>query len=238
MKTSAEIKATLDAFAAKYGVATHDAQQGSDMWFRMKLGVLSASNASKVVAKKDSETRATYMAELVAQVATGMVEEINSKYLDWGNEHEDAARASYEFSSGHNLTKVPFVYLDDTFRVGCSPDALIFEENKGLEIKCPFNTVHYVKFLTESKLKPEYSWQNQFQMFVTGAQVWDAVQFDPRMKKSPIHVVTVERDEAMQKTLTDAIPQFIADMDKMLAKAGFEFGEQWFRLAEQMAGVA
>lgn len=238
MKTLSEIQDTLEKFQTQYGIAVADAQQGSDIWFRMKLGVLSASNASKIVAKKDSETRATYMAELVAQVATGMVEEINSKYLDWGNEHEDAARSSYEFMSDHKLTNVPFVYADESFRVGCSPDALILDMKKGLEIKCPFNTVHYIKFLTDEKLKPEYRWQNQFQMMVTGAEIWDAVQFDPRMKKSPIHVVTVERDEAMQKTLADAVPQFVSDMDKMLARAGFEFGEQWSRIAAQLAGVA
>jgi putative phage-type endonuclease len=231
MKTLAEISGTLEKFSAKYSLPIIGAQQGSAAWFTVKLGVLSASNASKIVASTTSETRNTYMAELVAQVATGIMEEINSKYLDWGNQHEDAARSSYEFMTGYTLTQMPFVFMDDTYRIGCSPDSLIFEHNKGNEIKCPFNTVHYIKFLTDGKLKPEYVWQNQFQMFVTGAKEWDAVQYDPRMKSIPIHVETIERDEKAQKTLNDAVPQFIADMDVMLKKAGVSFGEQWSRLA-------
>jgi putative phage-type endonuclease len=181
--TLAEINKTLDAWGAKYGITPpRDAQQGSAAWFQLKLGVVSASNASKVVAKKDSETRLTYIAELVAQVCTGIIEEINSKYLDWGNQHEDAARSHYEFETGYELTQVPFIFKDESYRVGCSPDSLILELGKGNEIKCPYNTVHYIKFLAEQKLKSEYVWQNQFQMWVTGAESWDAVQYDPRMK--------------------------------------------------------
>lgn len=229
MKSLGEINSTLESFSGKYGLDVLQAAQGSEAWFKLKLGVVSASNAAKAVAKRDSETRLTYMAELVAQVCTGLVEELNSKYLDWGNQHEDAARSSYEFSTGFNLTQVPFVFKDDSFRVGCSPDALIAEAGKGVEIKCPFNTVHFIKFLTEEKLKTEYVWQNQFQMWVTGAQTWDAVQYDPRMKAKPLHVVTIERDEKSIKTLEDAIPQFIEDMDNMLSKTGITFGEQWTR---------
>src|SRR3990167_5106863 len=107
MKTLADINKTLKAFEDCFNLPVKDAMQGSDAWFKLKLGVLSASNASKIVAKKDSETRHTYMAELCAQVCTGIMEEINSKYLDWGNQNEDAARSSYEFFSGQTITEVP-----------------------------------------------------------------------------------------------------------------------------------
>lgn len=238
MKTQDEIGSLLNRFGEKYSLHVIDAAQGSEAWFRLKLGVISASNASKVVAKRDSETRATYMAELVAQVATGIMEELNSKYVAWGHEHEDAARSHYEFTTGHSLTQVPFIFKDDSFRVGCSPDALIFDAKSGVEIKCPYNTVHFIKFLTEDKLKSEYAWQNQFQMWVTDSEKWDAVQYDPRMKSKPQHIVTVERDEKAIKTLEDAVPQFIEDMDKVLIKAGVSFGEQWTRLSQRLLEVS
>lgn len=231
MKTLADISKTLEKFHARHGLAVSGAQQGSEAWLKLKLGVISASNASRVVAKRDSETRLTYMAELVAQVCTGIMEELNSKYLDWGNQQEDAARSHYEFVTGYKLTQVPFVFKDEGFRIGCSPDSLIFSENKGNEIKCPFNTVHYIKFLTEEKLKSEYVWQNQFQMWVTDAEVWDAVQFDPRMKTKPMHIATIERDAKAMKAFDDLVPQFIEDMDKMLDRAGAKFGDQWARAA-------
>lgn len=228
MKALAEIKETLDVFEKTFGIKAGLAPQGSAEWLRVKLGVISASNASKAVAKRDSETRATYMAELVGQVCTGVVEELNAKALDWGNQHEDAARSSYEFGSGTLITQLPFVFKDTRFREGCSPDGIV-NEKKGVEIKCPFNSTNYIKFLTEDKIKPEYVWQYQYTLRVMDADEWDFCQYDPRMRRNPLHVVTVRRDEEKQKIFDEAIPQFIEDMDKMLAKIGVKFGEQWLR---------
>ena len=169
------------------------------------------------------------MAELIAQVCTGDQEELNSKYLDWGNQYEAAARSSYEFSTGETITQIPFVYRDENYREGCSPDGIV-NEKKGVEIKCPYNAVHYIKFLTEDKIKPEYQWQAQYTLRVMGADSWDFVQYHPNMKTNPLKVLTIGRDEEKQKTFDDLVPAFIEDMDKMLAKIGVKFGDQWSRL--------
>lgn len=237
MKTPPYVNALLDIFADQYGIDIANAQQGSTAWYQLKLGVISASNASKAVAKKDSETRASYMAELGAQVATGLMEEINSRHLDWGNDHEDAARAMYEFTTGNKVVELPFVFKDSSFRAGCSPDGIV-SESKGMEIKCPSNSANYMKFLTDDKIKSEYVWQAQFTLWVMDADQWDFVQYDPRFQRNPMKVLTLERDEEKMKTLDDAIPQFISDMDRMLGRAGFEFGQHWARLTEQPAGEA
>lgn len=226
MKTLSEIQATLETFEKKFGISVADAQQGSDAWFKVKLGVISASNASKVVAKRDSDTRLTYMSELVAQVCTGLMEEMNNKYVEWGTTHEDAARSHYEFMTGLTMNQVPFVFKDDSFREGCSPDGLV-SALKGAEIKCPFNTVHYIKFIAEEKIKPEYQWQCQYTLRVMGADAWDFCQYDPRMRKNPLKVLTVERDEEKQRAFDDLVPAFLMDMDKMLSKIGINFGDQW-----------
>lgn len=230
MKTPSEIKALVSKFEERFGLRIAEAPQGSAAWFQSKLGVISASNASKVVAKADSDTRNTYLCELVAQVATGLMEEINSKYIDWGNQHEDAARSSYEFATGNLITQVPFVFKDDSFREGCSPDGIV-TDTKGVEIKCPFNSVHYVKFLLGDEIKSEYQWQCQYTLRVMGADEWDFVQYDPRMKKNPLKILTVKRDAEKQAKFDELVPKFIKDMDKMLAEVGIEFGEQWRRLA-------
>lgn len=238
MKSLDEINQTLESFSRKYGMPVLSAKQGSVEWQTLKLGVLSASNASKIVAKRDSETRATYMAELVSQVATGVFEEISSKYLEWGNQYEDAARSSYEFTTGASVTQLPFVFKNDSFRVGCSPDGIV-SATKGVEIKCPYNSVHFIRFMTDEKIKPEYQWQTQFTLWVMDAEEWDFVQYDPRMKKNPLHILTVKRDADKMQAFDDLVPIFIEDMDRMLKKAGFEFGNQWERVAQLNAvGVA
>lgn len=238
MKTLSEIESLAKAFHAKFGLDIANAPQGSEAWLWTKLGVISASNASKVVAKKDSETRATYMAELCAQVATGLVADLDGKALDWGKQNEAAARSCYVFSRDVDIVEVPFAFMDDGFRVGCSADGIILEKGKpvarGVEIKCPYNTANYVKFLVSDKIKPEYEWQYNFCMLVFGAETWDFVQYDPRMHAHPQHIIEVVRDEEKIKKLEDAIPEFIADMDKMLAKIGLEYGSQWKRLANQL----
>lgn len=229
MKSLKKISDLYNAFESKYGIAIADAQQGSEIWQILKLGVVSASNVSKAVAKIGSETRNTYMAELCAQVCTGTFEELNSKYLEWGNFHEDAARSYYEFSTGNVVKELPFVFKDDSFRVGCSPDGIV-SESKGVEIKCPYNATHFIKFLVDDKIKPEYVWQYQYSLWVMDATHWDFVQYHPSMKKNPMKVLTVEKDEKKFKIFDELIPTFIEDLDKMLEKAGFRFGEQWERI--------
>jgi putative phage-type endonuclease len=231
VKTRDDVYGLLNEFEKQFGFPVVDAQQKSAVWFQLKLGVISASNASKAVAKVGTDTRMTYMSELAAQVCTGVMEEISSKYMDWGNQHEDAARSAYEFETGLTVTNLPFVYKDNKFREGCSPDGIVTKD-KGIEIKCPFNSVNFVKFLAEDKIKPEYDWQYQYTMRIMDADEWDFMQYDPRMKTLPYKVVTAKRDAEKQKVFDDAIPQFIEDMDKMLKKLGVTFGDQWKRLGK------
>lgn len=234
MEVLNQITANLKKFSDQYGIDTSDVRQGTEAWLALKLGVISASNASKVVAKTTTQTRVTYMNELIGQIATGEMRELFGAALDWGTAHEGAARSSYEFVSGHDFHQVSFAFKDDTFRVGCSPDAIV-SEKKGCEIKCPYVTANYIDFLVADKVKPEWNWQAQMSMWVLGLEAWDFAQYDPRMRKNPIKIIELEKDEKMHSTLSDAVPQFISDMDKRLAAAGFTFGEQWTQLRQEQS---
>lgn len=223
----------LREFEKKFGVEARNVRQGTDRWLEIKLGVISASNASRAVAKKGTETRNTYLCELVSEVCTGVIEELNFKQTEWGKSHEDAARSSYEFSTSQHMTRLGFVFKDISFRTGCSADGIIAALNKPSEIKCPWDSANYVKFLTQGTQKPEWVWQNEMTMWVMGADEMDVTHFDPRMKARPIHTLTISRDPEKQKKLDDDIPELIHDMDKMLKEIGVEFGEQWFRLSSK-----
>lgn len=231
MKSIQEINFAIESLSKSFGVNFSEAQQGSLGWHQLKLGVLSSSNAYKIVAKQDSDTRWTYLYELVAQIASGVIEEINSKYLEFGKAHEDAARANYEFLTDEQITPVAFIFKDESFRTGCSPDGII-SEKKGLELKVPFNVVQYVKFLCEEKIKSEYVHQCQFSMWVTGADEWDYCNFAPLMKVHPMKIVTLKRDHEKMMLYDDLVPKFISDLDDELKKVGLRFGAQWERLRE------
>lgn len=237
MKNLTNLEQQVKSFQDKFGVDIIKAEQGSLAWLQTRLGVITASEVHKAVAKLGTETRNTYMCQLVSEVATGFVEEINSKYLDWGKMHEAAARASYEFQNDCEIEAVNFIFKDDTFREGASLDGFIKGTNKIIEIKCPYNPTNYIKFVVEDKIKAEYMWQYQFQMRVTGADVADFAQFDPRMNVTPFKAITVERDSEFQKKFDEMIPQFISDMDTMLEMVGISFGDQWKRLSVQDSKV-
>lgn len=220
----------IKTFQDKFGSDVILGEQGSIEWLQSRLGVITASEVSAAVAKVGTETRNNYLCKLVSEVAAGTIEEINSKYMDWGKTHEPAARSSYEFAKDCVVEQVGFIFKDDTFREGASLDGFIQGQEKILEIKVPYNTANYIKFLIQDKIKAEYQWQYQYQMRVTGAEVADFVQYDPRMTVSPFKVLTVERDADYQAKFDELIPAFIDDMDKMLEKIGLTFGSQWLRL--------
>jgi hypothetical protein len=201
-------------------------EQGSPEWLQAKLGVISASNISKVLAKKGSDTRNGYLAELVAQVCTQQMEELNAKALEFGKVNEIAARAAYEFESGNVIETVGFIYGPDK-RTGCSPDGMVTKLNKGVEIKVPYTSRVFIEFLAMGKIKKEYFLQCQFSLWVTGFSTWDFVNFNPRMKKNMLHYITIERDEETMKLFDEAIPEFVQEMDELLGRTGFKWGDQW-----------
>lgn len=236
MKSAIFINSILKDFEIKFGLKLIGAEQRSEAWFNAKLGVLSASHAHEIVAGVVTDKRMTYIAKLVAQIATGLHDELTSKQMDWGLQNEDAARAYYEFAHDTKITQMPFIFKDTSFREGCSPDGLV-SSILGTEIKCPYDSANFVKFSVAGDIKPEWRWQTQFQMRVMDCGLWDMSMFDPRMKKNPMKTVRFERDEKMQKTLADAIPQFTLDLDKMINAMGFEWGDQWKRLSHPDTGA-
>lgn len=211
------------------GVDLTQEEQGGYEWLRAKLGVISASNASKVLSKTGSMTRDGYMAELIGEIATQAPldgAQPSGKAIEWGNENEAPARETFQFMSGAAVDTFPFVYAAD-MRVGCSPDGLILAEGKGLEIKCPWNTRYHIEFLVDGRIKKEYMDQVQFSMWVTGMSQWEFCSFDPRMKEGLIKHMTVERSDKHMELFNNAVPEFIKEMDRKLSILGLKFGYQW-----------
>jgi hypothetical protein len=217
---------------AKLGFDTTKVEQGSPEWLRARLGVISASRASDLIAtgrggKGRGKAYETYLLELVAEVATGQSPEQGTfKQAQWGHDNEDSARQIFAFHVGLPVQETTFIYANKEMRYGCSPDG-IADDHSGLELKCPFTTQVHLDFLLNGNIKPEYIDQCQFSMFVTDLPYWHFGSFDPRMKVKPFHAVTLERDESMMKTFEDAIGEMTYDIDKALEKIGMKFGDQW-----------
>lgn len=174
------------------------------------------------------DMRQGYMAELVAQIATGLIpEQMSFKQCEWGHEYEDQARAFFELEHGVDVDVPAFIYRDKEKRFGISPDGLITGKKIGLELKCPFTSKVFVEFATCDKIKKEYIEQCQYSMWVTGYEAWYFANYDPRIKTKKLHWVLIERDQAFMDKYDEAEKNFIHDMDSMLGKLDLKFGQQW-----------
>lgn len=257
---------------SRLGFDTTKIEQGSDQWRQMRLGVITASRASDLIAKGSlspfpagleitkigrdnivvfngkeftgtkadctawvreqlprvpAMARNNYLLELIAEVATGQAKEQGQfKQTEWGHEYENHARQIFAFHVGVPCQEVTFIYADESMRYGCSPDG-IADDQSGCEVKCPWTTQVYLDFLLNGEIKPEYIDQVQFSMFVTGLPFWNFANYDPRMRVSSFHAVTIERDEAKMRQFEDAVGEMTHDMDRALDRLGMRFGDQW-----------
>lgn len=215
------------------GVDVLHVEQGSDDWMRLRLGVITASEVSNVIAKPRSGTKWTdmkkaYFHTLIAEVCTGVSPEVNAKALAWGKQFEEGARMLFEFTAGVKVTEAPIIFRDESLRTACSPDGLCNNEF-GLELKCPFTSRDFIKFRLGGfdAIKSAYMAQVQYSMWVTGKEAWFFANYDPRMKREGIHHIVVERDESYMSDFDEQVPDFIEKMDSALAEIGFTFGDQW-----------
>lgn len=218
----------LSTLISVFGFDPMKIEQGSIEWHIMKLGVLSASNADKIVAKRDSMGRKTYMANLISQICTcKLPDELPFKQLEHGKMYEPEAREALSVAMGFiDIQELPFIYADDNLRYGNSPDGV--HENTVFEIKAPYNGENFFKFACFDDNKKTWRWQSQFQIFSASAERHIFAQYEPRsVLANSLHYIETDINESDQKTLADAIPQFISDMDKALNSIGVTFGQHW-----------
>jgi dihydrofolate reductase len=101
--------------------------------------------------------------------------------------------------------------LHDEYEAGASPDGLI-EDDGGLEIKCPERSAH-LRYLLQQAEPPEYTWQIQGGMWVTGRAWWDFASYNPDFPEHlQLIVRRIKRDDAAIKKLEDAVAAFIEEV--------------------------
>ena len=189
--------------------------QGSPEWFAARLGKVTASKVSDVVAKTKSgwgASRANYMAALIAERLTQTpADSFSNAAMQWGTEQEPLARVAYEFFTGRDVEQVGFVDHPSIPMTGASPDGLVGEDGL-VEIKCP-NTATHIDTLLDGKVPGKYVIQMQWQMACTGRQWCDFVSFDPRMpEEMRLWIQRVDRDGPHIELLEEDVTRFLAEL--------------------------
>lgn len=198
--------------------------QGSDEWKQARLGKITASRMSDLLAKTKTgygAGRANLMAQLIAERLTGVSDEgYTNAAMAWGTEQEPAARAAYEFYSGLSVEEVGFVLHPVITDSGASPDGLVGMDGL-VEIKCP-NTSTHIDTLLSKSVPGKYRKQMLWQMVCTGRKWCDFVSYDPRMPENLnlfVQRVTYDSDEVgqMEKEVIAFIEEMNDKMKRLLA---------------------
>lgn len=198
---------------------TLDCEQGTEEWLAARCGIPTATGISNIVTPtgKKSGSYLPYLAELIAESIEGLKENYKSEDMARGNELEPFARAAYEFETGNAVIQVGGVYLNADKDLMISPDGLIPNLRKGLEIKCPQIKTH-IKYLLQGGVPQEYLIQVQSALWVTGYETWDFVSYCPEYYKQPFYLFTAQRDQNLMKAFDKLIPEFIKTLKAYKSK--------------------
>ena len=134
---------------------------------------------------------------------------ITSKATEHGIENEGAAVYRYQEVTG---VKVDYVnrFVQSGEWIGGTPDGYIGEDGI-IEVKCPFNGGNHLKtLLTKEVYNPDYIYQIQGYLWLTGRKWCDFITFDPDMPQPlDIAIIRIERDEKIIEALQTVINEVV-----------------------------
>jgi len=204
-------------------------EQRTEEWFQQRLGKVTASRISDVIAKTKtgvSTSRQNYLIQLVSERLTGKKGDsfVNQAMLD-GIERESAARELYERTRGVSVTEVGFFDHPVIKNSGASPDGAVNAEEDGkyaglIEIKCPIETTH-TNTLMSKTIPNKYMPQIQWQMSSVSPNVkWvDFISFNPNFPDTmQLFVFRVERDDTYIAELEAEVIKFLDEVDQTILK--------------------
>ena len=170
--------------------------------------------------KKDEPGQTFYsLAETIAMEAIGVqMEQITTREMQWGIEHEPFAIAAYE--AKYEVVVTPCVERiqapekEFAFVTG-EPDGLIHGDGL-IEVKCP-NQANHLKNLRSGEQVKLYYDQMQGYMWLTSRDVCDFVSYHPYFPEHlQLAVYPVKRDENRINQLKERCLLLYAEVKKII----------------------
>ena len=196
--------------------------QGSEDWFKVKMGKITASKLSDLM-KKTKYGESTYKTRLRMELA---IERITGKSTNTfmnqamhdGVEREPDARTLFEAITGKEVALCGSFDHPEVVNSSASPDGLIRGENAVLEIKCPTHVTHAKNLLSETMPK-NYQYQVQWQMACTESDYAYFASYHPDFPPElRLKWVKVLRDNIMILDIEDAVRQFDIEVEDLIIK--------------------
>ena len=171
----------------------HLLEQRSEAWYHIRLGRITATSFSDLMAKKDTKGYNDLITDIAGEILTEKKDEsedYTSPAMERGVELESEAVKLYEDLFELQVEKIGFITPDEDNEfaewIGVSPDGLIGEDG-GLEIKCQLRKTH-LNYIENGVLPTTYKNQVQASLWVSGRKWWDFMSYYPEMKPFIVRV--------------------------------------------------
>lgn len=201
-------------------LVVYDVEQGTQEWLDLRLGIITASNAQKLLVSGKSKEYApfgdgaiTYMIEKITEQYTG----VSQSSFD-GNEHTERGHelepviAEYYLAGDYNKGEsIELAGIGINHGVGASPDRLV-GLNGGLEIKAPL-AKNVMELHIRENIKKDYLTQCQCNMWVWEREWWD---FMAVAEGVPPFVRRIYRDDTVINLLAERTELFYEMMDSLV----------------------
>lgn len=190
----------------------HDIEQNTDEWLDMRIGKVTGSSCSKIMAnygKAFGDPAKKAAVSVAVEQLTGKRSSADSyinSHMERGHEQEPIARSLYEDMYFVDVTNGGFF---DCGQCGCSPDGLVGDDGI-IEIKSVISHVHYAN-IKRGGVDPAYKWQLYFNLLKTEREWIDFVSYCadfPIDKQLYIHRINKTDSEDEFKMINDRESQF------------------------------
>ena len=198
------------------------ADQRTPEWFAARLGKLTGSRASDMLATiktGEAAARRNLRVQLVLERLTGRSQDsvYVSPAMQNGIDREVDAAMHYEALTGRLLTTAGFLQ-HDTLAAGCSLDGYVGEFIGIIEIKSPMAATH-LGYLRSGIIPLEYQQQIVHGLWISGAQWCDWLSYQPDFPESlRTRLVRVPRDESLIALYEAKAIAFLSEVDRECAE--------------------
>lgn len=190
----------------------HKVEQGTEEWYRLRMGRFTASNISALLATKGDKGRQNEIKRVAFELLYDVRPDgFESPWMGRGKDLEVEARDAYQATTFTVVDTCGFFTYGDS--MGASPDGLIGDDGT-VEIKCvKYNT--FIDYVIADRVPPEYVPQIQTQLLCTDRQWCDFIAYHPGV---PLFIKRIERDEEMIQSIIVAVDVAMASAQELITK--------------------
>lgn len=210
--------------------------QRTPEWYSARLGKFTASSFADLMAKPADKTSKWSKSSLNC-IEKKAMELYFGKYNErpdndatrWGHRHESDALIEFESRTGYKTLDAGFIVHKDLPDVGATPDAYVREDldngnPKTIQVKCPYNSKNHSDYFERmnnfrdlKRIKSQYYYQVQGEIWVSDAEYGYFASFDPRARdEQKMRFFKVDRDNQVIDLIEEKVKESIELRNEIL----------------------